>query len=289
MNSKAIKRQLLAAIAMVLVAAIALGSSTYAWFVASGTVTATGMKVQAMSEGGLAISYGGKDWATTATAGMTSRMLYPVSTADTVTWVHASAHDPNASAAESGTYQDVSTAAKLDDATNHYVVKKEFKIRSTAQDIDNLAKGLYVSNITVKLASDDTSNPTQRLSTALRVAVQYVDRSGDSATTTTHIFGPVKVGDGNSSNSATTGYTVHNADGTDKQTVTLKSYGKDTSALLSVDQTITNSTDGIPVEIYIWYEGEDNNLFSNIFAVEGLSISVEFSSISNGTNGTTGV
>ena len=32
MQSKAIKRQLLAAVAMVLVAAIALGSSTYAWF-----------------------------------------------------------------------------------------------------------------------------------------------------------------------------------------------------------------------------------------------------------------
>ena len=47
MNSKAIKKQLLAAVAMVLVAAVALGSSTYAWFVASGTVTAEGMKVQA--------------------------------------------------------------------------------------------------------------------------------------------------------------------------------------------------------------------------------------------------
>ena len=46
MNSKAIRKQLLAAVAMVLVAAVALGSSTYAWFVASGTVTATGMMVQ---------------------------------------------------------------------------------------------------------------------------------------------------------------------------------------------------------------------------------------------------
>lgn len=47
MNSKAIKRQLLAAIAMVLVAAIALGSSTYAWFAANTSVTATGANVTA--------------------------------------------------------------------------------------------------------------------------------------------------------------------------------------------------------------------------------------------------
>lgn len=40
MNSKAIRKQLLAAVAMVLVAAVALGSSTYAWFVNNNKVTA---------------------------------------------------------------------------------------------------------------------------------------------------------------------------------------------------------------------------------------------------------
>lgn len=49
MNSKAIKRQLLAAIAMVLVAAVALGSSTYAWFVSNNTVTATTSTISAQS------------------------------------------------------------------------------------------------------------------------------------------------------------------------------------------------------------------------------------------------
>lgn len=51
MNSKAIKRQLLAAIAMVLVAAIALGSSTYAWFASNNKVKAEGMKITATTEG----------------------------------------------------------------------------------------------------------------------------------------------------------------------------------------------------------------------------------------------
>ena len=49
MNSKAIKRQLLAAIAMVLVAAVALGSSTYAWFVTNNTVKATTSQISAQS------------------------------------------------------------------------------------------------------------------------------------------------------------------------------------------------------------------------------------------------
>ena len=45
----ALKKQLAAAIAMVLVAAIALGSSTYAWFVSNNTVDATVSSIQAQS------------------------------------------------------------------------------------------------------------------------------------------------------------------------------------------------------------------------------------------------
>lgn len=41
MSTKALKTQLLAAIAMVLVASIALGSSTYAWFANNNKVDAT--------------------------------------------------------------------------------------------------------------------------------------------------------------------------------------------------------------------------------------------------------
>lgn len=46
---KSLQKQLIAAVAMVLVAMIALGSSTYAWFAANNTVTATGMQVTAQS------------------------------------------------------------------------------------------------------------------------------------------------------------------------------------------------------------------------------------------------
>lgn len=56
MNSKAIRKQLLAAVAMVLVAAVALGSSTYAWFAANTKVQATGMQATATTSSSLVIS-----------------------------------------------------------------------------------------------------------------------------------------------------------------------------------------------------------------------------------------
>ena len=49
MSVKALRKQLMAAIAMVVVAAVALSSSTYAWFANNNKVTATGMQVTAMS------------------------------------------------------------------------------------------------------------------------------------------------------------------------------------------------------------------------------------------------
>ncbi len=49
METKALKKQLGAAIAMVLVAAVALGSATYAWFVSNNTVTAETSNVSAKS------------------------------------------------------------------------------------------------------------------------------------------------------------------------------------------------------------------------------------------------
>ena len=46
MNMKSLKTQFIGAIAMVLVAAIAMGSSTFAWFSLNNTVTVTGMSVK---------------------------------------------------------------------------------------------------------------------------------------------------------------------------------------------------------------------------------------------------
>lgn len=49
MNVKALRKQLMAAIAMVVVAAVALSSATYAWFVSNNQVTATTSTISAQS------------------------------------------------------------------------------------------------------------------------------------------------------------------------------------------------------------------------------------------------
>lgn len=100
MTAKALQRQLIAAIAMLLVAAIALGSSTYAWFVNNNKVTASMATVQAATAGSnllIKAAYtaaseqtGGS---TTAPVALASTTLSPVSTnavTDTAKWYEAS-------------------------------------------------------------------------------------------------------------------------------------------------------------------------------------------------------
>ncbi len=66
-NTKALQKQLFAAIAMVLVAVIAVSSSTYAWFAANTVVNATNMQVTATTSQSLVISNSALPDANTAT------------------------------------------------------------------------------------------------------------------------------------------------------------------------------------------------------------------------------
>lgn len=274
MNSKAIKRQLLAAIAMVLVAAIALGSSTYAWFVASDSVTANGMKVQAKAEGGLAIRWAGvasELWATTASAKMTkAKALLPASTADLAKWTYAKALEANASNADTSEYKDVTGTVFAGDAgayaENDYVVMQPFEIRSTAAD--KLAKGLYVSGVTVTRGD----NTDKDLDMAIRVGVRLVTEGGFSGN---YIYAPLT--------GASTNYTWKDATQNNKETgVTLAAVGTaadSNSQLVNKAETVPfGEGQAVKVQVFIWYEGEDAKLYSDNFITNDLSISVEFSS-----------
>lgn len=282
MNSKAIKRQLLAAIAMVLVAALALGSSTYAWFVASGTVEAYGMKVTAQSEGGLAISYGGKAWGTSASGGVTQAIrLYPASTKDLTAWSHATAKaSDNPSAVQTSRASITDTVfvngGVPDD--NGYVLMREFLIRSTSSENESMSKGLFVEAVSVESAE-------KYMSTALRVGVRYVDTT-NSQNNKSYVYGPVKLtGSGGSTgdlaNQASDNYKWYaDANDTTGSVVTLATPGKTTSPILADTVTIPATTNAaIKVQVYVWFEGEDANLFSDNFNTEDLSVSVKFSSM----------
>ena len=244
---------------------------------ASGTVEAYGMHVQAQSEGGLAISYGGTAWGTSASGGVTTAVrLYPASTKDLAQWSHATALGSNNPKAVQDSRENITGKVFVNGLVpdnNGYVLMREFLIRSTATDEKSLSKGLYVKSVTVDGA-------TKYMSTALRVGVRYTD-TANSANNKSYIYGPVQLAAGDLANTATDNYKWY-ADKADTtgSTVTLATVGKDTSPLLDDTVKIPAATNAaIKVQIYVWFEGEDANLFSDNFNTEDLGITVEFSSM----------
>lgn len=99
MDTKALKKQMGAAIAMVLVAAVALGSATFAWFVSNNAVTATGVDVTTTSSvPNLYITGVGQTSDTMTAAEKNPTKIYPISTPDaenffeTLHWTSGTGH-----------------------------------------------------------------------------------------------------------------------------------------------------------------------------------------------------
>lgn len=76
------KRALLSSIAMLLVATVAVGSATFAWFTNSTTATAKNMDLKASSSKGLQVSTDGTNWGTNQSwADLTDTTVSPLSVA----------------------------------------------------------------------------------------------------------------------------------------------------------------------------------------------------------------
>ena len=191
-GTKALKKQLAAAIAMVCVAAIALGSSTYAWFVSNNTVKATTSTISAQSNAAFMYIRDKDETSTNLTAdtsSVASTALYPAH------WV--TAKEGNYTTAEIGKFYtaygttadngamvtdtlklvekaaDSETKGSPADAVDaKYAVKNTFFIGS---------KGTELSDLVVAAASltnEDGSNSTSEnadLDNALRILVTCGD------------------------------------------------------------------------------------------------------------------
>lgn len=271
MNSKAIKRQLLAAIAMVLVAAIALGSSTYAWFVASNTVTADGMKLQVQGESGIVIKSvenSASVWAATASAGMNKGVaLTATSTTNLSTWVHATSDVQDNAKAEQA-FKDYTAVSEAN--LDSYRLLKSFYIRSaTANEVENVK--LAIDSVTVTTTNDTASS--QNLNRSVRVGVKV----GNNFV----IYAPLA---DDKSPANDTRFVLNAKYVTEGKPVSVDEYVKadpSRDVFTLTDNKVPATDTGLTAEIYMWFEGEDGNCMSkNITAtLDELNVTVVFKTV----------
>lgn len=287
MKMKSLKAQFIGAIAMVLVAAIAMGSSTYAWFAMNTQVTATQMKVKAVAENGIVISNTNKDtWSNSADAQVNAAQLTPTSAAAVAApaWVHAMSTNADeaqgnqavanytdltftwdTNSTEGIGYTDNDTSGTKNTGDTSYVLLNNFYIKSSA---DAITGTLYINDVTV--TSNASAGAFNKLDNALRILIVVND-------TNAFVFAPVY----NQAGGTTT--TTYKWKGT---TTVNARYEGGTGDFVNQDlecssvTTIPNTDAGaINVKVYMYFEGEDANLKStNItgLTMNDLSATIKF-------------
>lgn len=232
MDTKALKKQMGAAIAMVLVAAVALGSATFAWFVTNNTVKANTNTISAQSNAAfMTIKYNGSAVGVNSTEDTATdnvgKALYPATFGENPTdaapkgkfaYGYGQKVTTDGYMVNSDGLKPVNGTGSLDDAVaGDYAVKEVFKISSRGQDLKNLK----VSKVSAGQTTSESS-----LNSALRVLV-YVDE--------TH-------------------WEVYDINGTFK-------YGSGAAAgVLAEDVTHDEDTE---VDLYLFYEGSDEQIYTN--------------------------
>lgn len=263
MSIKSLKKQLMAAIAMVLVAAVALGSSTYAWFVNNSQVKAEGPTVTAETSQYLLISdsTNPNNFVTSIEfkAAKTGAKYTPVSTTDTTagTFYKVDTADFNAYTAVDGiTKANIFKTATVDD--DYY--KDTFKLKSS------VANTAVYANIQV-------STNTRNLGEAV-----YVGFAKTGETNFTKIY---QLNDGTDiqggNNTSSNGFEVGKSN---TNTTEINNYSKNGVASLDTEKkavagnltvangaiyaltdltfdTLATADTAVEYDVYVWIEGTD--------------------------------
>ena len=162
MNSKAIRKQLLAAVAMVLVAAVALGSSTYAWFASNNKVSAELSSIKATSDAAFLEISSTKEGETVTWSNLTSVSITSATnpldllpsrvksvTTGTPTFETAHALAPTASTINTESLKDVSVGD-----FGKYVWKTTVYVRAQSGTYTNLT----MDNLSITATSDTAAD-----------------------------------------------------------------------------------------------------------------------------------
>lgn len=281
MNSKAIKRQLLAAIAMVLVAAIALGSSTYAWFSANKTVTAKGVELSAEVPTQLLIK-GSADKAIYKSAIDFSAAVDSANsaTAKTLKTLPAAAYKARSTAGTAtlidaaGNWKKLTPAGQVKVDVNGQVSGAEAVLTAADYEAATANTDYYKDTFTLKLVGEPGTNDDGKKVTAkitAKMTGQNLAATGEGKTQVSPIFQAIHIAfsDGKTlyEQDLGTGTVAYAADG-NSATVTLSDV-----ALTAMD---TNDQE-VKYTMYIWYDGEDKDCKnSNAATIDTFSYSFDF-------------
>lgn len=250
-----LKKQLLAAIAMLVVSAVALSSATYAWFANSKDVTAKGMKVNAVADSSLLIK-GSDEGEVFGSVGTTTEEATSMKVCTSIDGknfaalgkdvkVNSATSSTATWSGESGAFKDGDLVTVNNSESDEYYIEATYYIKSMKDAAD-----IYVSSIstTDAVKNAETGNKMYK---AIRASVAIKDSTNNEVVKVYNPFGGAnndsKLGSYNS--------------GTKKWTL-----AADTSAYTGTTKAkLWNLAAGTEytVTIRVWFEGQDTHCYTD--------------------------
>ena len=237
---------------MVLVAAIALGSSPYAWFVSNTQVTATNVNLTAQTGYSLQIADGEKSgFGTTTELANALVTLRPASTIDLTNWYTSNAWGGNGKVTSFTALTKNSTASKTDEGTyndegsNTYVYYDTVYLRAGQASyiyLDNTATGLGYGEGFKSFTDGSFTNAQKYLLQNLRIGLrvtQSTENGANSGIINTYVYQL----DGSNTDTTVGGKNYITTSSNSADGITYAT--KDESSTDKV--TFTNSTTGVPI------------------------------------------
>ena len=266
-------KKLIPALALLLVSAVMLATSSFAWFSMNTSVTVTGMSVTAKVNDNLQIAPS----TTAATAkeadsafkygyvmSHTKALLEPVSSINGVNFFYTSTKNVNANGDAASDKYVAYDPADTDDFNENYGTELEsptavgyvdYAVQLKADNSKNAAKYVNLSTLTITYAGDEADQK------AFRVAVFVDDMGEDGATaatapSTTTLKSILKM---TGSANFTTGKAV-------SSTTELGNMNAAADVAANIGSVAANSTRYFKVVVRLWIEGEDTTCTNGTFA-----------------------
>ena len=230
-------KKLIPALCMLLVSAVMLGSTTFAWFSMNTKVTASNMEVKATASKNLLISKtsaDADDYSASVDMSISKLQLVPVTTigGDTLTPVFSKIKTVGSMTQDNAARGEDTTYEAANDETDY--VKTTIWLKCVGQNSSNL-----------KIKINTTSGGGKKLDPAIRVMIV------DHTNAKTYIYSPI-----NTAAYITPGQAGASVNGESKLVMgDIKTAAtKDTTIITSMTKDTAYQFD-----IYAWYEGEDVN------------------------------
>ncbi len=180
MKAKSRRRLLLSSVAMLLVAMLALGTATFAWFTTQTSTTASGINVKTSKQSTIMVSSRTKTWTNNLNYEISNRILAPTSSKDGSNWFYTVAGDGTkydaSNTPKAGMFGSVTTQQARIADEGHMVYEmlnvKNVGAAATTKDVhitctltENIAKEAYdylrVAIVPAKNGENDVTDATK--------------------------------------------------------------------------------------------------------------------------------